>query len=209
MSYIYDVLANFSECFFEFFDWNDDDNIVHIKRLPVLKVGFEFFNKVKYHDVIVSKDLLDKIYRKTDFFKIDKSKYSYVCSFCDGNEAIIINFSSDGHVLGRSSFLIDEEKAVLDLSECMIACNYDIVSLKENDYFVFKTRKEIFDSDYFINELKKMSEGKIRYLYYECFNEYENDVQKIFSRISCVLENNFSSICFKIDNFLKLTSFNK
>jgi hypothetical protein len=209
MNYIYDVLANFNSSFYDFFDWNVDDDIVHIKKLPILKVSYSFFNKIKYHDVVVSKDLLDKIYHKTDFFKISKNKYNYVCAFCDGNEAIILNFSSDGSVLGRSSFLIDEENEVIDLSECLEVVDYSIIDFKECEYSVFKTRKELFDINYFLSELNKMSEDKLKYLYFECFNEFESDINNVFNRIIGELDNSFSSICDKVSNFLKLTSFNK
>ena len=74
MSYIYDILANFNDCFYEFFDWNENDNIIHIKKLPILKVSVDFFNKVKYCDVIVDGSLIEKIYRRTDFFSINKNK---------------------------------------------------------------------------------------------------------------------------------------
>jgi len=209
MNYIYDVLANFNNCFYDFFDWNVDDDIVHIKKLPILKVSYSFFNKVKYHEVVVSKDLLDKIYHKTDFFKINKNKYSYVCAFCDGNEAIILNFSSNGSILGRSSFLIDEENEVVDLSECLDVVDYSIIDFKECVYSVFKTRKELSDISYFLSELRSMSDDKLKYLYFECFNEFESDVQKVYDKIFYELEHSFNSICDKVSNFLKLTSFNK
>jgi len=209
MNYIYDVLANFNDYFFDFFDWNVDDNIIHIKKLPILRVTCDFFSKIKYHDVIVSKEILDKIYHKTEFYKVNKNKYSYVCAFCDGNEAFIVNFSSNGSILGRSSFLIDEENEVLDLCDCLEISDCNIIGFNEREYSLFKTRKEISDNNYFFNELKNMNDDKLKYLYFECFNEFENDVQKVFDRIVFEMDNNFNSICGKINNFLKLTSFNK
>ena len=209
MNYIYDVLANFNSCFYDFFDWNVNDNIIHIKKLPILKVSYDFLSKIKYYDVVVSKELLDKVYHKTDFFKLNKNKYSYVCAFCDGNEAIILNFDSSGSIIGRSSFLIDEENEVLNLSECLSIIDYELISVKECKYSIFKTRKEIEDNSYFLNEIKKMSTDKLKYLYFECFNEFENDVEVVFNKIVYELDNSFNSICDKVSNFLKLTSFNK
>ena len=76
MNYIYDVLANFNDCFYDFYDWNDSDNIIHIKKLPILKVSIDFFNKIKYCDVLVGSCLLEKIYRKTE----SDSRSRRVCS---------------------------------------------------------------------------------------------------------------------------------
>ena len=205
MSYIYDILANFNDCFYEFFDWNENDNIIHIKKLPILKVSVDFFNKVKYCDVVVDGSLIQKIYRRTDFFSINKNKYKYVCCLCDGSEAIIVNFDSKGNVLGRSSLLIDEENEVIDISEGIDLFEYNLSVVREHNYDVFKTRKEISINHLFFDELKCMDDEKIKYLYFECFNERENDVEKIINRINDEIINNFDSIYSKIYNFLKLT----
>lgn len=205
MSYIYDILANFNDCFYEFFDWNENDNIIHIKKLPILKVSVDFFNKVKYCDVVVDGSLIEKIYRRTDFFSINKNKYNYVCCLCDGSEAIIVNFDSKGNVLGRSSLLIDEENEVIDISEGIDLFEYNLSVLEKHNYDVFKTRKEISINHLFFDELKCMDDEKLKYLYFECFNERENDVEKIINRINDEIINNFNSIYSKIYNFLKLT----
>lgn len=209
MSYIYDILANFHSSFFDFFEWNYDDDIVHIKKLPILRVSVDFFYCLKFSSVVVSSDLLDKIYRKTDFFKLNKDKYCYVCCFSDGREALIVRFSKDGSVLGRSSMLLDEEGEAVSLSECVDICNYDFVSVEKCDFLGFKTRKEVSEFFRFSDKLKSMDDNKLFYLYFECFNEYEDDRGIVLSKIMSVLDENFASIGDKVGNFLKLTSFNK
>lgn len=205
MSYIYDVLANFNDCFYDFFDWNENDNIVHIKKLPILKVNIDFFNKVKSYDVLVDSVLLQKIYRRTDFFGINKSKYNYVCCLCDGREGIIVNFDSKGNVLGRSSLLIDEENEVIDICECIDSVEYNLSVKDKCVCDIFKTRKEISINHLFFDELKSMSNEKLKYLYFECFNERENDIKKIIDKMNDEVVNNFDSIYRKIYSFLKLT----
>ena len=37
MKYIYDIVLNFNEEFFEFYDWNLNDEITHIKKIPIIK----------------------------------------------------------------------------------------------------------------------------------------------------------------------------
>lgn len=205
MNYIYDILANFNDSFYDFFDWNENDNIIHIKKIPILRVNVDFFNKVKFYDVIVDRTLLEKIYRKTDFFNINKNKYNYVCCLCDGREAIIVNFDSKGKVLGRSSLLIDEENEVIDISECIDLFDCCLSVINEYSYDVFKTRKEISINHLFFDELKCMDSDKLKYLYFECFNERENDIKKIIDKINHEIVNNFDSIYDKIYTFLKLT----
>ena len=38
MNYTYDILANFNETYYEFFEWNNKDELTHIKKLPIIKV---------------------------------------------------------------------------------------------------------------------------------------------------------------------------
>ena len=38
MNYTYDILANFNETYYEFYEWNNKDELTHIKRLPIIKV---------------------------------------------------------------------------------------------------------------------------------------------------------------------------
>ena len=39
MTYIYDILLNFKEELIEFYDWNKNDNIIHIRKIPLLKIS--------------------------------------------------------------------------------------------------------------------------------------------------------------------------
>lgn len=208
MSYIYDILANFNDCFYDFYDWNLDDDIVHIKKLPILKVDSSFLHSVKYGDVRVSSDLLDKIYKRSDFFKVSKNKFCYVCSLCDGCEAIIVRFDSKGCVIGRSSMLIDEENEVIDICEGMERCSFDI-NVSSVGYDVFKTRHELYIKSFILDELGRMENDKIKYLYFECFDEVESDFKKILDRIVYEINNNFECIYGKIYDFLKIFSINK
>ena len=209
MNFIYDVLANFNDSFFEFFDWDDSDNIVHIKKLPIIKVSSDFFYNVKFNSVRVDTSLVDRIYKKTEFFKISKGKYSYVCALCDGRESLIVRFDYKGNVIGKSSMLIDEENEVVDISECMDICDYSLTVCSKNTYYSFNTRKECQLNNYIVNELHNMTYDKLCYLYFDCFNEHDSDIEKINSRIIYEINNNFSSIYSKIYDFLKLTSINK
>lgn len=209
MHYIYDIMANFNNIFYDFYDWNDSDSIVHIKKLPILKVDSDFYNSVKFYDVVVDKTLIDKIYRKTDFFSVSKNKYNYVCCLCDGREAFIVNFNSKGCVVGRSSMLIDEENEVVDICECMSVYKIDFVVNNMVVPSFFKTRYESYINQFFLNELNCLSNDELCYLYFDCFDECETDSSKIIERISNEFDVNFEFVSSKISDFLGLISINK
>ena len=152
MNYTYDILANFNETYYEFYEWNNKDELTHIKRLPIIKVEREFLNDIKNNDVIVEKELLEKINKKTEFFKTNKKNISnYICALCDGTKAIIIKFESNGKIQGRSSLLIDEENEIIDISETMTTSKYNLKQNKNKKHEYFKTRKDREKNKYIIN----------------------------------------------------------
>ena len=207
MSYTYDILVNFNSDYYDFFDWNDNDNIIHIKKLPILKVESTFLFNAKYADIIVEKLFVDKIYNKTDFFKNKKfDNYNYVCALTDGREAFVVRLDSSGRIIGRSSLMIDEENEIIDISDSLEVNNFS--SIVNSTYLPvdFKTRKEIQINGFILNELKVISDEKLRYLYFDCFNCIENDINIILNNIKYEITNNFEHVYHKIYDFLKLSS---
>ena len=39
MNYIYDVILNLRSKYYDFFFWEEDDEITHISKIPVIKVN--------------------------------------------------------------------------------------------------------------------------------------------------------------------------
>ena len=98
---------------------------------------------------------------------------------------------------------------VIDMSECMGVSDFNISINDKVFYDFFKTRHELSINNFIIDELNRMSFDKLRYLYFDCFDEHEFDIDKIIYRITDEVKNNFDSIYGKIYDFLKLTSINK
>ena len=38
MNYIYDILLNFNDMLYDFYDWNVKDNILHIRKIPLIQI---------------------------------------------------------------------------------------------------------------------------------------------------------------------------
>ena len=55
MIYIYDILLNFcdNDCIYDFYEWNNNDNIDNIKRIKLVYV-----NKDVYDDIMENKDIV-------------------------------------------------------------------------------------------------------------------------------------------------------
>lgn len=106
--------------------------------------------------------------------------------------------------------LIDEELEVLEVCERSAEKEVEHMIIKEENLLPFKTRLEQ-ELDYYVRkEMKKVNNmEKLKYLYYECFNEVESDKNVILSRINKELVDNWDKIIHVLYNFFKLTSIKK
>ena len=60
MTYIYDVTLNFNEVLYDFFEWNNNDNLIHVRKIPIFKVSNENFLNMLMYEVQLSDDILKK-----------------------------------------------------------------------------------------------------------------------------------------------------
>ena len=213
MNYIYDVLADFSEELYDFFDWNVEDNISHIRKIPLFKINTVQLHEICTNQVIFSKEFLEKIYQKTEIFTNRSVKtIPYACLLSDGSYVVAIQLRKE-KILEKSHLLLEEELEVIDtcgkLKEQTLS--YQIVRSKERD--PFRTRKQMDMETYLKKELRKLEreadQGKISYLYYECFNEKEENQAEIFQKIQRSLEEDFDTISKKLYSFFKLLQVKK
>lgn len=186
MKNIYDILVNFKKIPYEFYDWNKEDDVKHVKKMPSIKVSDSALYDIFYNEVKISKNFLDQIKDKTEiFFGRTVKKVKYACVIYNDDVALSILLNDNGEIIGKSKLLFDEEEDVLK----------DDVPSKEIDYEVIKkpkkinglTRREakiiLLLSKYLdkIHESKKNDE--IKYMYFECFNKVEEDNEKAYENL--------------------------
>jgi len=203
MNYIYDILVNFNETLYDFYDWNSNDDIKHIRKIPIFRIKSTDFYDIKNNKVVFSNEFLDKNKNKTEIFKnrkTDNLKYSFLVS--DGLEVLALNIEKK---IMYSRLLIDEEVEILDICIRLDEVNipYKIVETLYIDEF--KTRKQISVEKSVRKELKKIINEKniekLKYIYYECFNKKINSVDKIIIDFNKELSN---EIITKINKILNL-----
>ena len=61
MNYIYDIVLNFQDNYYNFFEWNRDDKIKNILKIPLYRVTDEDIKILKNNKIKVDKKLIDKI----------------------------------------------------------------------------------------------------------------------------------------------------
>ena len=214
MNYIYDILVNFKEEIYDFFDWNYSDDIIHIRKMPIIRVDSKSYYDIKHNYVKLDTDLLVRIKDKTESFddrRVKIIKYAFLLT--NGTEVIAFCLDDDGINQCASNLLVDEELDVLEICERIEeeTINFDIMKKKKIDEFITRNDKNIID--YIrqeINQIDKQKDlDKLKYLYYECFESKSNNKNRIIKDINECLNNYDVKKFMKIYDFLKLTSLKK
>lgn len=206
MNYIYDVITNFFEDYYDFFEWDKKDNFTHFKKIPIIKINTKDYNIIQTNNIKIDEELLKKLKNKSDIYHNKNNIDLYYLLITNGENIIALMFNQEGLTIKRSSLYVDEELDIINsLRKIDVKdINYTIIN-KIN--INFKTRNSIKIENYILTELKNLSLNKdidkINYLFYECFNKYEDNPKKALnSLIKNIENNNISNILY---NFFKLS----
>ena len=210
MNYIYDVILDFQKEYYDFYEWNKNDNIFHMRKIPILKINEKQFNEIK-NNVVQFSEATTKLlnYKIAERFKqnnITKMKYTIIIS--TENQAMGIKINKNGILQLKSSLLPDEQDDVIEIIKSQNETKLEYKIIKINKSNIFKTRFEIENENFIYNELEKIYKQKniqkLKYIYLECFNKQESNIdlayKKLKSEISKTNEN-FK----KIYNIFKMT----
>lgn len=205
MNYYYDIILNFLDSNYLFYDWLEQDTLEYIKKIPLYQVTSKKFKDIYAYEGKVSLEFLEEIKDKT----ISKNKkLKYACLIADKNNALALEFNDEGLVIARSSLMLKDELALLEYLYT--------IPLKDIEYTKIKLINNNLDSrksrqikNFISLELKKLINDhnleKLKYLYLEWFNEKEDNLDKIRKRMEKRLENEITLDEIKIYNIIKLS----
>ena len=210
MTYIYDVLLNFTEeerCY-EFFEWNIDDEIEHIKRIPLYRVSTKTLGEILTHNIILNKEFLNEIKDKTLSYK-KTSNLEYSVLLTDLNKIIALEFNSSGNIIARSNLLLDEEEEIIEESYEVTEENIKYILDKKIDKENFLTRKEQKHQKYLIQEInylyKEKLYDKLNYLYEELYSKDKLSIDKKYERIKEDITSNYNDRHNNLYEIVRLT----
>lgn len=213
MIYVYDILLNWFQKrqVVDFFEWELNDELEHIKKIPLFKVDTTFMKDLYHSHIKLEISFLEKILDKTEcYFHNEIEVIQYACLFSDGNKCIAVEFNEQGHSIYKSTLLLDEEEEVLELIEELttILIGYQIESSqKKQDYL---TRKERENKKYILKELNKIfleqDIEKMSYLYNEYFNEPDVTLEEMYQSLKNYISDTASKSHDEILQILRLTS---
>ena len=188
MNYVYDILSNFNQELYDFYDWDKNDNFTHLRKVPSFRVSKEVLVDLMFKKVKIKGNLLKLIKDKTQMFTkegVDVIEYCFIVS--DSVNALGVILDEDGVVYKRSKFLVSEE---LEINKCLRTSkiyNVEYNLLSSKTHYSNMTRNEEKVTNLILNELELImdSTDKIDYLYYEWFNtnKGKNKYKKLVSSI--------------------------
>lgn len=188
MNYVYDILSNFNQELYDFYDWDKNDNFTHLRKVPSFRVSKEVLVDLMFKKVKIKGNLLKLIKDKTQVFikeGVDVIEYCFIVS--DSVNALGVILDEDGVVYKRSKFLVSEE---LEINKCLKTSkiyNVEYNLLSSKTHYSNMTRNEEKVTNLILNELELImdSTDKIDYLYYEWFNtnKGKNKYKKLVSSI--------------------------
>lgn len=205
MNYIYDIYLNLNNTLYDFFDWNKNDKLIHIKKIPIFKINEESFKNYVHNSIKINETFLNYVHKKTDVWNKDFS-IPYCALFSDCNDILCVEFNKDGISIKKSFLSIEEELEIIETITRLKESNIDFEIIKK-DFLPLKTRKQIKDENFVDKELKNIDKKKLDYIYFECFGKHETNKQIILNKLKKLSK---SSKSYKnLYDILKLTSTSK
>lgn len=183
MDYIYDIVLNFQNNYYDFYEWKPSDKIINIKKIPVYKVNDENYLNLKYNEVILDRKIIPK---QLKMFLVT-----------NGIEVMGLLLDNEGKVLKKSSLLFEEADEVLKEKETIKAMplKYKKNILKSHN---LNNRLNIEKRQYLENYLSniniKNDEYLLKYIYYEIYNKEENNINKIYQNLIELVNNDINRL---------------
>lgn len=208
MNYVYDILLNFKEKFYDFYDWDYRDTLDHIRKIPLMKVSTDVIYDFLHYEIKINLEDLKQIENKTEIFlgrKIKSIPFAWLMT--DTKKVIAVKIKGEKVLI--SDLLIEEEEIALELSPTLSPFEILYQKGEKQEKISHKTRREVEMLRILNKKIEKLKQienlEKLRYIYYECFDKKGVEKEIMLKEIEERLENDFTFFSKKIDTLLKMT----
>ena len=172
MNYIYDIVLNFQPEYYDFYEWQPNDKIINVKRVPIYKISNKDYLNIKNNDVTIDKESL--------------LKQNKIFLLTSGIEVMAILIDETGKVIKKSSLIFEESDDILEDKDEIknINIKYEINRIKKNNIISRITKEK---KEYINKYLKKIDKIKdeylLKYIYFDIYNEEEANIDKIYNSL--------------------------
>lgn len=183
MDYIYDIVLNFQNNYYDFFEWKATDKVINIKKILVYKVNNQDYLNLKYNEVVIDRQNIPK---QTKMFLVT-----------NGIEVMGLLLDNSGKVIKRSSLLFDEADEVLEdkefIKELQLKYQKNIPKkhLLQSRVNMEKTK---YLEKYFSKIDKFKDEYLLKYIHYDIYNKEEKNIDKVYQELKSLINNNINKI---------------
>ena len=213
MKYIYDILLNFNETrIYDFYEWSPDDDIEYFKKIPLIRVNEETYKSLTIGCTTEDRIFLESIYNTTEIYH-NKTvrRLDYASIVTNGKEAAALLLNKSGKVIMMSRMLLDEEEEAVEVGNTLNEKIIPIISSNQPDTkdLSYLTRCESRKMFFLNKELYDLYTNKnivkLKYLYYECSNQIEDDIDIIYDKIKLFLIDEWNSKHDELYNLVRLS----
>lgn len=172
MEYIYDIVLNFHKQYYEFYEWKTTDKIINIKKIPIYKVTTKDYLNLKNEDTTIDRSSLPK-----------SNKMFLVASDV---EVLGLLLDPSGNVIKKSSLIFEELDDILEdkASFRQIKIEYKINKHNQVSFLSRASKEKRSYIENYLNSLDlSIDEYILKYLYYDIYNEEEENVKIIYNKL--------------------------
>ncbi|MBQ8218941.1 MAG: hypothetical protein IJZ79_04240 [Bacilli bacterium] len=181
MDYIYDIVLNFHDDYYDFYEWKSSDKIINVKRIPIYKIDTKDYLNIKNNIVTINRNTIPKTNK--------------MFLLTNGIEVMGIIIDNQGKVIKKSSLIFEESDEILEEKDIFKVINLKYIVNKYNkDKFISRILKEKINYiDLSLNNLDKERDKYIlKYLYYDIYNEDSDDIDNIYQKLITLSKENIS-----------------
>lgn len=186
MKYIYDVVLNFNDIFYNFYEWDKKDTITYVKKIPIFKVTNDIINDFITNNISLDVSFIETIPLTEVYKEIFVEKVYGLIIISSTDSSIALNFNKTGKILKISDINIEDTDEITDLVNKMKCTNikYEVLSKKEDRLVI---RNDINMVDFINTKIDSINnKDEIKYIFYECFKRCDcsniKDMKKLIKK---------------------------
>ena len=187
MKYIYDILLNYNERLYEFYEWEDNDYFDYVKKIEVIKVSKDTIKDIIKNQIMIDSELVKQLHNTCEVYTNRSVKnVEYACLFCSNSTVVAVEFNYKGISIMKSDLLIEEALDIIEIMKKVkpVDIKYQILNKSE---FSLTTRSEEQKLNFMKREISNIYKNndfdKLKYIYYECFNKEENSLVDMYNNL--------------------------
>lgn len=182
------IVVNFDDMMYYFYEWEDDDRIEYVKEIPLVKVSKKIFKNIMQYHILLDPVFFETIKAKT----LINQNYINALIITDSIHTIVLEFDNKGYDIAISTLGVSDE---LDICEESFKMKNDNITFELLDKRDFNSigRKDKYIHNFIKLELEGLNidkdKNKISYFYKELFHKECKDYNKAIVEMINSLEN--------------------